>query len=89
MIQPANYQKNPPAPPLSVEAQGLVPGTYEHYKKKHYEVVGVARHSESLEELVVYYDENRVLWVRPVAMFCEMVELEDGSIIPRFQRIPT
>lgn len=48
-------------------------GLYRHYKGKHYEVIGVARHSETGEELVVYralYGE-RGLWVRPLAMFAE------------------
>lgn len=52
-------------------------GRYRHYKGKEYEVIGVARHSETLEEMVVYralYGE-RGLWVRPRGMFCEMVEV--------------
>lgn len=48
-------------------------GRYRHYKGKEYEVIGVARHSETLEELVVYRAlyENELgsLWVRPVKMF--------------------
>ncbi|MES2087623.1 MAG: DUF1653 domain-containing protein [Patescibacteria group bacterium] len=60
-------------------------GTYEHYKGKRYEVIGVATHSESLEELVVYralYGEGE-LWVRPVGMFLEKVE-HNGKEVPRF-----
>ena len=61
-------------------------GVYEHYKNgKHYEVLDVALHSETLEEMVVYralYDENLV-WVRPRAMFFEEVEKE-GRKVPRF-----
>ncbi len=63
-------------------------GEYEHYKGKQYEVVGVAKHSETLEELVVYralYGEHD-LWVRPLKMFLEMVEIE-GKKIPRFRFI--
>lgn len=63
-------------------------GVYEHYKGKHYEVIGVARHSETLEELVVYralYGE-RGLWVRPLAMFCETVEI-NGQRVPRFRLV--
>lgn len=63
----------------------MQPGTYRHYKGDQYEVVGVARHSETEEELVVYralYGE-RGLWVRPLAMFQETVML-DGREVPRF-----
>lgn len=89
MIQQANYQQNAPVPALTEEAQGILPGTYEHYKKKRYQVIDVARHSETLEELVIYLDENQVLWARPVRMFSEKVLLEDGTIVPRFRYIPT
>jgi len=61
-------------------------GTYEHYKGKQYEVVGIAKHSETLEELVVYralYGEKD-LWVRPLKMFLETVEIE-GKSISRFK----
>ena len=60
-------------------------GLYRHFKGNYYEVLGVARHSETGEELVVYrplYGE-RGLWVRPLAMFTEPVE-RDGKIMPRF-----
>ena len=63
-------------------------GKYEHYKGKRYEVIGVAKHSETLEELVVYralYDEH-CLWVRPLKMFLETVEIESKKI-PRFKFI--
>ena len=62
------------------------PGRYRHYKGNDYEVVGVARHSESGEELVVYrplYEASWPLWVRPLAMFVETVEV-DGRAVPRF-----
>ncbi|MDG2285213.1 MAG: DUF1653 domain-containing protein [Alphaproteobacteria bacterium] len=63
------------------------PGRYRHYKGYDYEVVGVARHSETDEELVVYRPlyGARGLWVRPLAMFMETVEV-DGLIQPRFAR---
>jgi len=68
-------------------------GKYEHYKGKQYEVIGVAKHSETLEELVVYralYDSKEfgmnALWVRPLKMFLEEVEIE-GKKIPRFKFI--
>jgi len=61
-------------------------GRYRHYKGNEYEVVGVARHSETMEEVVVYralYGEGG-LWVRPLSMFMEEVEVE-GKRIPRFE----
>jgi hypothetical protein len=64
------------------------PGRYRHYKGGEYEVVGVARHSETLEPLVVYrplYNESG-LWVRPHAMFFGEVEVE-GRVQPRFERV--
>ncbi|WP_267223724.1 DUF1653 domain-containing protein [Dyella silvae] len=60
-------------------------GIYRHYKGQRYRVLGTARHSETMEEVVVYqalYGDFG-LWVRPAAMFCETVEL-DGEPIPRF-----
>ncbi len=64
------------------------PGRWRHYKGGLYELIGVATHSESEERLVVYrplYGE-RGLWVRPLAMFLESVEI-DGNRRPRFERI--
>ena len=64
------------------------PGVYRHYKGQHYEVLGVARHSETEEEFVVYralYGE-RGLWIRPMAMFTEKVN-KDGILVPRFSRV--
>ena len=63
-------------------------GEYEHYKGRHYKVIGVAKHSETLEELVVYqklYDDHG-LWVRPLKMFLEDVEV-NGRKVPRFKYI--
>lgn len=63
----------------------IKPGRYRHFKGREYEVIGVARHSETLEELVVYrqcYGE-RGLWVRPASMWQEMVE-QEGKTMPRF-----
>jgi hypothetical protein len=64
------------------------PGRYRHYKGQDYEVLGIARHSETEEELVVYralYGPGG-LWVRPVAMFLETVVIE-GIPHPRFARL--
>lgn len=61
-------------------------GRYRHYKGREYLVLGVARHSETEEELVVYrldYGEGS-WWVRPLSMFCETVAV-DGQEIPRFE----
>ncbi len=63
----------------------MKPGTYRHYKGNLYQVLGVARHSETEEELVVYralYGECG-LWARPLAMFEESVTV-DGRDVPRF-----
>jgi len=66
------------------------PGRYRHYKGNEYTVIGVARHSETHEELVVYRQEygERGLWVRPLAMFQEMVTVEENEV-PRFQFLRT
>ena len=64
------------------------PGVYRHYKGQRYEVLGVARHSETEEEFVVYralYGE-RGLWIRPLTMFTETV-VKEGVSVPRFSRI--
>jgi hypothetical protein len=63
-------------------------GLYQHYKGQHYQVLGLARHSETLEPMVVYqalYADYR-LWVRPLAMFHEKV-LWNNEEIPRFKFI--
>jgi hypothetical protein len=64
------------------------PGRYRHYKGNDYEVIGVARHSETLEPLVVYrplYNASG-LWVRPHAMFFGEVEV-GGKRQPRFAKV--
>lgn len=64
-------------------------GRYRHYKGGDYEVLGVARHSETLEPLVVYrplYNASG-LWVRPHAMFFGTLEV-DGAVLQRFVRLP-
>ncbi len=66
-------------------------GKYKHYKGNFYEVLGTVRHSETLEELVLYkalYDSPEFgkgqLWVRPAEMFCENVTVDDQEV-PRFK----
>lgn len=64
---------------------------YQHYKNKPYEYIDIVKHSETLEEMVLYrtrYENpNGELWVRPKKMFFETVD-KDGKTIPRFQHIP-
>jgi len=66
------------------------PGRYRHYKGNDYTVIGIARHSETQKELVVYRQEygDNSLWVRPLAMFQEMVTVE-GREVRRFQLLQT
>ncbi|KKW48003.1 MAG: hypothetical protein UY99_C0018G0019 [Parcubacteria group bacterium GW2011_GWA1_59_11] len=64
----------------------IKPGRYRHYKGQEYEVIGIARHSETLEDLVVYralYGEGEI-WVRPKEMFLDTVEV-DGKKVRRFE----
>ena len=71
-----------------VENNMLKLGKYRHYKGKEYEVIGVAKHSETLEKLVVYkalYGKG-FIWVRPLKIFLEKIEV-DGKKIPRFSFI--
>jgi hypothetical protein len=66
----------------------IATGIYRHYKGQSYRVLGIALHSETMEELVVYqalYGDHG-LWVRPATMFAESVEL-DGEPIARFALI--
>jgi hypothetical protein len=70
------------------ERPSIEPGVYEHYKGARYEVLLVARHSETEEPLVVYrqlYGDGAA-WVRPLDMFAESVEV-DGRSVPRFRRV--
>ena len=66
----------------------IKPGRYRHFKGGEYEVVGLATHSETGEQLVVYQAlyGDRGLWVRPAAMFLETV-VRDGRVRPRFKYI--
>ncbi|SHN23714.1 DUF1653 domain-containing protein [Rhizobacter sp. OV335] len=76
----------PDLPPLPTLPLGL----YRHYKGGEYEVIGVARHSESLEAMVVYrplYNDTG-WWVRPFEMFVGTVEI-DGVVRRRFEPVPS
>lgn len=74
-----------PLPPLSAAAQHFRPGIYRHYKGGTYRALHVARHSEDpTQELVVYESlEKGGVWVRPLAMFLEDVEVGEYNG-PRF-----
>ena len=65
-------------------------GTYQHYKGNKYLVLGIAKHSETKEELVVYvtlYENNMAsMWVRPLTMFTQTIVI-DGKSVPRFKKI--
>jgi len=62
-------------------------GLYRHFKGGLYEVIGIARHSETLEELVIYKSlKDQSLWVRPLSMWNERIEKE-GKIYVRFTYI--
>lgn len=74
-------------PEFSPLAKSIEPGSiYVHFKGNRYKIVGIARHSETLEELVIYtvYGEKD-LWVRPVSMFLENVTVK-GELRPRFKK---
>ena len=69
------------------DKEGLQPGRYRHYKGNYYEVIGLARHSETEEFFVVYrclYGDGS-MWVRPLSMFTGTVSV-DGREVPRFRR---
>lgn len=75
--------------PALPELPATPPGRYRHYKGGEYEVIGAARHSETLEPLVVYrplYNATG-LWVRPHAMFFGTLEV-DGATVTRFTHLP-
>src|SRR3989338_650890 len=68
----------------------ILQGIYRHYKGALYEVIGVGRHTETMEELVTYRDLEKseefgdnALWSRPKTMFLESVRI-DGRDVPRF-----
>jgi len=63
----------------------IKPGKYTHFKGNQYEVIGIVIHSETLEEMVLYRPLNGdgTLWVRPMAMWDELVE-HNGKLVRRF-----
>ena len=76
-----------PLPPFSKNALSLKIGLYEHFKGNRYQVLGIARHSETLEEFVVYQAlyGDKGLWIRPLTLFCETVKTNENNEIPRFR----
>jgi hypothetical protein len=68
----------------------IIPGKYKHYKGNYYQVIGSAKHSETLEEYVVYkalyQPEGENLWIRPLKMFEETILL-NGNETPRFKYV--
>jgi len=71
-----------------MDVNSIPTGRYRHFKGNEYIVIGVARHSETGKELVVYRQDygDRSLWVRPLDMFLEGVEV-DGRSVSRFEFI--
>lgn len=66
----------------------LKAGIYKHYKGEKYEVIGIAQHSETNEQLVVYQAlyGKKAFWVRPLKMFSEKVKV-NNQLVPRFKII--
>lgn len=83
-----SYLYSAKAETASMPSTSLKLEHYRHYKGNKYIVVGISRHSETQEEMVVYRQDygERGLWVRPLAMFQEYVEV-DGRKVPRFAYI--
>lgn len=72
------------------KTQTVSSGIYQHYKGNKYRVLGIAKHSETLEDMVVYVAlyENEVsnMWARPLSMFIDNVVV-DGKSVPRFKKL--
>ncbi len=66
----------------------ISPGLYRHYKGKYYQVIGVAKHTETEEAFVVYRALYGTfgLWIRPLTMFTEKVE-QNGKVVSRFELV--
>lgn len=63
-------------------------GTYQHYKGNVYKVLCVAKHSETLEDMVIYQDttDDSKIWARPLSMWSELVEV-NAELVPRFKKL--
>ena len=64
----------------------VISGIYRHYKGGLYHVLGVATHTETSKPLVVYHDDSRKIWARPLKMFTNSVSV-DGKKVPRFSLV--
>lgn len=80
--------KSIPLPPLSDEALSVQTGVYKHYKGHCYQLLAIGRHSETLEECVIYeaIDGDPKVWVRPLKLFRDNVTVENKPL-PRFEFI--
>lgn len=70
-------------------AEPLETGRYQHYKGNFYDVIGVGKDTETEEDVVIYrplYESDVAYWVRPLAMFCDMV-IVGGVSMPRFKKV--
>jgi hypothetical protein len=88
-VAPVKYKNMIDKIKLSEESKKvIVSGIYQHYKGMLCKVLGIALHSETLEEMVVYQhlDEEKMIWVRPLKMFLENIEVE-GVIKSRFKYV--
>lgn len=74
-------------PTIQVKAMDIELGLYQHYKGKLYEVIAVAKHSETLEKMIVYkalyQNDGENMWVRPLNMFIETIVV-NGVEVKRF-----
>lgn len=59
---------------------------YRHYKGGIYNVIGMGKHTETQEEVIIYEGTDNKLWVRPLDMFMEKIEV-NGQMVPRFQKL--
>lgn len=76
-----------PVVEMVMPLEKVTAGRYRHYKGNEYEVVSVAKHSETLERLVIYFDvQTHQYWARPYDMFVELVE-KDGKFVRRFDKL--
>jgi hypothetical protein len=87
-MEASSYNEEIMIAPFSEAATRLSLGIYEHYKGNRYEVLGVGRHSETHEEMVIYRGlyGNQEFWIRPLSLFLDTVEWQ-GKITPRFRMV--
>lgn len=72
---------------MNIEAYPMPNDIYQHYKGNKYRIIGIGKHTETEEEMVVYISMNNdQIWIRPLSMFLEFVNV-DGKTIPRFTKL--